>query len=593
MKPIKIAISIGFLLIACYSVFGPALRNDFVNWDDDRFILENTSIRSTAYHNVKAVFTSFYTGHYEPFTMMAYMLEYHFSRLRPFLYHLTNLILHSLNCLLVFWLFYLTSGRISVALLTAALFGIHPLQVQTVAWASGTKNVLYSFFYLGALICYLYYLRNRFALKYYYGALGLFICALFSKSAAVTLPVILFGYDYFFYKRHDKKSVVEKIPFLILALVFAAVAVRGSQTQGVIREGSMRHISYMAMIPSYAFIFYLSKIFAPLKLSCLYHYAGTIEQSSYPLFFNSFLLVILLAAGVIASQRYTKKIAFGVFFYLATLAPTLQFIPIGEMLVAEHWAYIPSLGIFFIISEGIVALYARLKHLKLIRAVFLSGLAALICILALISRQRCFVWQDSLSLWTDVIANYPNTATAYNNRGAVLLEKKEYRKAYLDFVSAISIDPNFYEAYLNIGTFYSEKGNYGEAIKFINKSLQINPNYLKAYDTLVSLYGNMGRHADVIGVCKKIISIDPGYALAYANLCGAYGNTGDFEKAVASCRRALELDPDLGAAHMNLAAAYFELKQYDMAIRHCDEALKAGYGTCPKFLEALKTYRKQ
>jgi protein O-mannosyl-transferase len=177
----KIACVIVILIITLASFF-PVLKNDFTNWDDTGYVTENNIIRSVSLVNLKSIFFSFSMTHYHPVTILSYLLEYQFFRLNPFNYHLTNFILHLLNCLLVFWMIYLLSGSIFISGLTALLFGIHPLQVESVAWISERKNLLYAFFFLGALISYLYYLRKDEKTKYFFLCLGFFILSLLSKS---------------------------------------------------------------------------------------------------------------------------------------------------------------------------------------------------------------------------------------------------------------------------------------------------------------------------------------------------------------------------------------------------------------------------
>ena len=200
MKKIKIIIPAFLIIIVTLISFYPSLKNDFTNWDDNLYVTENSTIRSLSPTNLKKISTAFFVTHYQPVTMFSYLLEYHFFKLNPFNYHLTNLILHLLNCLLVFWVIYLLSASIPVACLTALLFGIHPLQVESVAWISERKNLLYVFFFLGAMISYLYYLGKGKKLKYFLLCLGLFILALLSKSLAFTFPLVLLLLDYFLFQ---------------------------------------------------------------------------------------------------------------------------------------------------------------------------------------------------------------------------------------------------------------------------------------------------------------------------------------------------------------------------------------------------------
>lgn len=190
MEKLRIIIPVFLILVIVIVSFYPCLQNKFTNWDDDLYVTDNKTIQSAGPAKLKNIFTTLFIAHYQPVTVLSYALEYHFFKLDPFYYHLTNLILHLLNCLLVFWLIYLLSNSLLVAALTAVFFGIHPLQAESVAWISERKNLLYAFFYLGAMISYIYYLSRAKKLKYYIFCLSLFILSLLSKSAAVTLPLV-------------------------------------------------------------------------------------------------------------------------------------------------------------------------------------------------------------------------------------------------------------------------------------------------------------------------------------------------------------------------------------------------------------------
>ena len=588
---LKVFVALSLIFIIVFMVFSSVLRCSFVNWDDDRNIIDNTIIQSLTCKNIQKIFTSFFIGHYFPLTMLSYALEYHFFKLSPFPYHLNNLMLHLLNCLLVFWLFYLISGRISVSFIVAVLFGTHPLQVDTVAWVSERKNVLYAVFYLGALICYLYYLRNRFTSKYYYGTLLLFFISLLAKSMAIMLPIILLVVDVFLYKRKNWRILIEKIPFLFLSIVFTLIAVIGSHSIGIIRAESAFNVLHKIMIASYALIFYLYKLAIPGKLACFYYYSG-IDSRLLFISFVSFMVFLAWIGIIIISRRYTNKIIFGSLFFFISSLPILQFIPTGEMIVANHYAYIPLLGVFYMIGEGILWISEKLQASRVIKIAFLVTLVVTMSVLGLISMERCIVWRDSITLWTDVITKYPYTATAYNNRGAALLANKEYKPAYIDFVTALHIDPNYCEAYFNLGSLHSQIGNDKEAVRFINKTLAINPGYLKAYDFLAILYGKMGNHREAIQICTKAIQIDPHYALGYSNLCSAYGNLGNYESAIKVGKKAIEIDPNLASAHFNLSIAYYYTKQFDLAIQHCDKATELGFKVIPEYLDEIKPYRR-
>ena len=581
---LRFSLCLCLILLIVFGAFSSCLKNGFVNWDDDNYIVNNTAISSVSTANLKNIFSSFFVGHYQPLTILSYALDYHFYKLNPYHYHLTNLILHLLNSLLVFYLIYLLSGNIIVSFITAILFGLHPLHVESVAWVSERKDVLYSFFFLLSCITYLYYLTKGNKHKYYILSLFLFLCSLLSKSIAVTLPLVILLLDYYLKRKPSKTLFLDKIPYFVLSIIFAIIAIFGVYLDNVVRSEPHFNLFSILSVASYAIIFYFGKLFLPIKLSCLYPYHN-FEYN--PTYLYSIIAVVLLGILIALSVKYTKKILFGTLFFLITLLPALQFIPNGEIIVADRYTYISSIGIFFIIATLIYWFYS-----KKLEAFVLLLVILIISTLSIMTYNRCKVWKDGITLWSDALRIYPDSATAYNNRGAVFLGRKQYDKAYSDLNHALNIDPVCFEAYFNLGSLYNFQSNYNEAVRLLNKTLEINPRYLKAYNMLALSYGRMGEHYKVIEVCKKALEIDPRDIDAYINLCSAYGNLGKFQEAIAYGQQAVNIDPMSGAAHSNLAAAYFYAKEYDLAIKHCDKAIESGTRVDSRLLDDLKPYRK-
>ena len=223
-----------FLIVSMTAiVYYPSLNNGFINWDDNEYVGANMNIRSISWENIKDNFTSPYYGNYIPFTTLTYAVEYRLAKLNPRAYHATNLILHLFNCMLVFWFIYLFCGKEYVALIVALLFGIHPLHVESVAWVSERKDVLYSFFFLSSLISYTRYLKEK-KVSYWSLSLLLFAASCLSKPMAVTLPLVLFLIDYLLHQKVEIKTLLLKIPFISISLIFGIISLLtqyGARTQ--------------------------------------------------------------------------------------------------------------------------------------------------------------------------------------------------------------------------------------------------------------------------------------------------------------------------------------------------------------------------
>lgn len=454
------------ILITASLVFSPILRNGFTNWDDSTYITRNPGIKDFSLSGIIHTCSSPYIQNYHPLTMLSYMVEYHFFGMNPLGYHITSLVLHILNCALVFWLVFLLSGSLFVTAIAATLFALHPLHVESVAWIAERKDLLYSLFSLIGFIAYIHYLKKRKAL-YYCICLFVFFLSLLSKAMAVTFPLALFLIDYIFKRKPDKGSFLEKIPFFVFSLIFLLVGSITFYAREVWPGWSCAAIFRQAILAAYALTFYLYKILLPVGLSCLYPYPSINETSGFQYLVFP-LIVAVIAALVAYSRRYTRKIVFGSLFFLFTIFLALQISPFTNSVVADRYTYLASVGLFYLAGEGARWLYLRLNLLVSIKKSFLCViLIGLILVLSSLSWQRCKVWKNSLTLWDDALQGYPNLPVAYYNRGNAYLEQKDYGKAIGDYDRAIQIAPDFLFPYFARAIAYERKGEFDKAYSII------------------------------------------------------------------------------------------------------------------------------
>ncbi len=578
------------VLLACLAVviiafsFLPALSNGWVNWDDDEYVIENTAVQNFSLQSLKKVFTSYFAGNYQPLTILSYLLEYKLFALEPFGYHLTNLVLHLFNCLLVFWLFYLLSRETAVALIIMLLFGLHPLHVESVAWISQRKDLLYSFFFLTAIINYIYY-RQRKNNKQYYLCVILFLLALLSKPMAVTLPLVLLLLDYLLRRKFNPDVFKDKIPFFILSLIFGTLAVISQYSSGAIRIEKSVNFFYQVKIAGYSIIFYLQKIFIPIKLSCLYPYPELGDSFSV---FYSFLGAAILFSLVIISGKYTRKVLFGCGFFLVSLTPVLQFIPVGNTVVADRYAYIASLGIFYILAEGIFWwLSRRSKQSRLKQSLILLTLIFIFGLLAGLSWQRCRVWKDSKTLWDDVLSRHPAAAIALNNRGRAYQQSGDLAAALSDYNRAIKINPRYKEVFNNRGVIYKQQRNMQQALSDYTRAIEISPDYADSYYNRGNLYRQQGNLAAALADYNRAIKINPGYAQAFNNRGLIYYQQGNFSRSISDYSRSIAIDNNYMPAYFNRMISYYAVKEYALARADLDKVKRLGYTVDPGMLAGL------
>ncbi len=575
MKNIRLIIPACLILIAVLLSFSPALKNNFTNWDDDLYVTANPLIQSASIVNAGHILTSFHMSHYHPLTLFSYMLEYKFFKLNPFGYHLDNLLLHLLNTLFVFWLIYiLTRGSILVSFIVALLFGIHPMQVESVAWIAERKNLLYASFYLGSLISYLYYLKDNLKPnKYLILCFILFICALLSKSMAITLPLILLLFDYTRGEGELKLfNFIQKLPFFILSAVFGAIALLEGHLTGNAQSFNYYSLADKLKGASYDIIFYLSKLLYPLKLSALYPLIDL--RSNSLLLFSALLALTILLFLLAISSKYTKKAILGAGLFLLMVFPAVRFLPTEEMVMADRYIYLSCIGIFLLLAYTFNWLLHKTPHLS--KAFLILLLSVGITCLGYSAHQRCHIWQDSLSLWNDVLKQDGGIVAAHINRGKFFLNTAEYGLAEADFKRAIKLSLDACRSYNNqeycnifllfadidLAITQNALGKKEEAISTLKTVISLNPDYERAYFELAGIYLSMGDKDNASALYKKVIRLLPGYADAHENLGLLYLKEGNKQEATEELSKAIAINPNQVSAYIKLCAIYKQDNNY-------------------------------
>jgi len=582
----KIILSIVLISLISFIAFIPSLRNGFTHWDDDILVTENMRIRELSWHNMAHFFTSYYISTYIPLTLLSFAIEYQVAELNPRVYHTTNVVLHMFNCLLVFCLIYLLSKNIGVSLLVALFFGLHPLRVESVAWVTERKDVLFSLFFLATLIFYLlYHMTSK--VRNYCLALVMFVLSVLSKGMAITLPFVLLLLDYYTKRRFTRKLIFEKIPFFAVALIFGLLAVFAQFPSIARRTESLVSFPNTIFIAGHNLLFYLLKLALPVKLSALYPYPN-LSGSALPwLFYISPLIVIVLIMIVIYGNRRSRKILFGSAFFLLNIVTVIGIIPLaGDAIAADRYTYIPSIGILFIVAAGFYYLYKNI-HAGFKKHFLLLIMIAVLGIFSILTWQRCKVWKDDMSLWQDALSNYPSSV-AYNGRGLAFYEIKQYDAAVSDFIQALKLDPGFATAYYNRGNAYDARKDYGKAIADYSKAIGYKPEYAKAYNNRGLIYGRVGEFKKAVHDFTQAVRIDPSYAKAYNNRGMMYGRLGESDQAISDFTHAVRIDPNYAKAYYNRAITYFVTGEYSKALEDVNRSKELGYNVNPDFIRRLR-----
>ncbi len=465
------------ILLTTVIVHSNSLNNGFVQWDDDKYVFNNKDIRQIDGQSIHKFFTTTYLRMYQPVTMISYALDYKMGGLNAPTYHRTNFIFHLLNVLLVFYVIVLLTKQAPIAAISALFFGVHPLHVESVAWISERKDLLYSFFYLGSLITYILYRKKNNSYKFYFLSILFFLLSLFSKSAAVTLPLILVLTDYYLSNTRSVKNNLDKIPFFVLSLVFGVVSLL---SQRVIGSDWDYVIGYTLLdrlfMGAYAFVFYTAKSIFPFGLSAIHplplKHAGFLP---IPYYLSGFAFIVFpwILVKVFKSkvdEALKKDILYGALFFFLTIVLVI-FIPVGQAVVAERYTYIPYIGLFVILGRVYVYLGQK-KHSFSPKLRY--GHTAVIGIMLIVfvhgAYARNAVWKDTLTLFSDVIDKYPETGIAYNNRGNVRRDQNDVQGAMEDYNKAIEL--NYDDAYNNRGILRNRMNDYKNAIEDFNRAVR-------------------------------------------------------------------------------------------------------------------------
>lgn len=518
---------------AAFVAFLPALSGGFV-WDDFDYVKNNPILRAHGADVVAKIASLVVVGNYHPLTMASLAIDNTLFGPGPFVFHLINMLIHAINAVLVFRLSLALSMRRDAAFAGALLWAVHPLRVESVAWISGRKDVLYVFFFLAALLAYLRHVKDAAGPRRAYGlSLAFFACSLLSKGAAVAFVPVLFLVDWFLKRRPTAATLKEKIPFAVLALAFGVVAVGAQQSAGAIPAGGPYGPIARFAIGCYGLGFYMVKTLAPWGLAALYPYPPVTTTSPPPGAYAAVAVVIAAAGLIVASRNRFRAVALGAGFYLATVALVLQIVPVGGALAADRYSYLPAVGLSLLIAGAL----SRIPFRRTIGA----AVIAVAVLLAGATWARCAVWHDAMRLWDDVLAKQPNAALAYQNRGVAKAAVGDHRGAIADYDAAIRLSPSYADAWANRGGSKADSQDPDGALIDLQEAVRIDPLRATYRFNLGLVLGDKGRWDEALASLSEAIRLKPDFAAAYLNRGLALEQVGRTAEGAVDVRRAKEL----------------------------------------------------
>jgi tetratricopeptide (TPR) repeat protein len=590
-RPFLNFIPVFSLILATLWVYWPVLNSEFINLDDNLYVTDNLMVqRGLTLENVIWAFTNTSTGFWHPFTWLSHMLDCQLFGLNPGPHHLTSLLFHLANTLLLFWVLSRMTGRPWASTFIAALFALHPLHVESVAWVSERKDVLSTFFWFLTLGTYLRYVEQP-GIHRYLLVLFSFTLGLMSKAMLVTLPFVLLLLDYwplgrFLFKQNSGgpllprpgvapnqglsplRLIQEKTPLWILSGAWCVLTFFAEKSLGALGglESIPLGIRIANAISSYGF--YLGKTIWPRNLAVFYPYPELIPL--WPAILSGLFLIVL--SFIVIRYAFSNPYLFvGWFWYLGTLVPVIGLVPVGSHAMADRFTYIPLVGPFIMIAMGGSDFLMGWRHRKITLAVS-AGLA--LSFFSVATRQQVALWQKSITLFEHTVSITSNNYFGHNNLGVALAQQGKIQEAIVHYTRALQINPNFTDAHNNLGNFLARQGKIQEAAAHYTQALRSNPHSWQAYFNLAVLQAQQGKIQEAIVSYSRALEIDPDFAEAHYNLGILLTQQGNNQEAIAHYTQTLRIKRDYAEAHINLAQLLERQGKIHAAITHYRQGLR-------------------
>ncbi len=557
------------------AVYWQVSQFDFVNLDDYVYVKENSHIaHGITLEGIRWAFSTTYAEFWHPLTWLSLMLDYQLYGLNAGGYHMTNLILHILSTLLLFWFWTRMTGAVWRSFFVAAFFALHPMHVESVAWIAERKDVLSVFLGILTLCLYAYYTEKP-DIKKYLLVLFSFACALMSKPMVVTLPVIMILLDYWPLKRFDGNKdhlilwqLKEKTPFFILSAVFSILTIL-AQPKTTTKEWPFP-LEERIINALVSFVTYLEKTFWPHDLAVFYPFPSQIPGWQI---LGASVLTILISIVVILMLKRLPHLFVGWFWYTITIIPVIGIIKVGDFAMADRYHYMPSIGLAVILAWGVPVLFKNAETRN--KILFQAG-GVLLAILSVLTWKQCGYWENSISLLNHTLQITKNNYIAHDGLGIALLEEGKTEKATSHFSEAIRVNPKYANGYNNRGIAYIKLGKYECATKNLNKAIRLKPDHAPCYYHRGYIYDNSGQYQHALKDYNEAIRLKHDYADAYNNRGGTYFKLGQYQQAIDDYNEAIRLKPDYADVYNNRAFVYLHQGKKESGCIDAQKACKLG-----------------
>lgn len=574
----------------------------FINFDDNFYVYDNPIVMSGINsESVKWAFTAFYSANWHPLTWLSHITDVQFFGANAGGHHATNIILHLVNSILAFVVFRKMTGDFWKSAIVAALFAVHPVHVESVAWVSERKDVLSTLFWLLTMWAYFCFakvpssksqvpseadsgenvetLSSVFKNKFYLLTILLFALGLMAKPMLVTLPFVLLLCDYWALERLKSlkdlpKLLLEKVPLFVLSAVSSYITILAQSASGAVETLDFLPFGTRILNAIYAFAAYIGMLFYPHNLALAYPYDRDISFSAVII-----PMIILLAITALCLWQIKKRkyLLMGWLWFLGTLVPVIGIVQVGTQSMADRYTYIPYFGLFIMLVWGIWEIFQKFK---ISQTVYLAVFGIAILIFTFLAFKQTALWRDHETLYKRTLAVTQGNVLIAQNLCHYLLTENRLDEAEGFCRQAIEMRPGFYETYNTLGIVMMKRENYAEAEKLFRQTLQILPNYPVAYANLATALSLQGKPEEAEENLEKAVNMSfrevkpQVWAEAARNLATAYASQGKYEKALENFKRAVYFAPDRADYRADLALANSSLKSYDEAQKQIEMSLQ-------------------
>lgn len=575
------------LIVPVLLIYGRTLSFEFTNWDDDEYVTRNPLIQSLTPASIQALFSDFYYLMYIPLTLLTYAVEYAWVGENPALFHATNVALHLGNTLLVFVLINQLVGKSTGSLLGALLFSLHPLRVESVAWVSERKDVLFVFFLLLALISWVAWRKENKMVYYMLSILALVLSSLSKATAVLFVPFVLLLESWFFSPGRFP-AWKDKIPYLLIALLTGYIQLKGIQSavetqQDATGYGTFENI----LILIYSYVFYWVKWFLPWPLSAYYPLPDKMNGGLSIGYYLSPIILIVLP--LLLWRLYQKKEwswIYAILWFSAGVFLFLKLRPGGFFIAGDRYTYAASIGISLAVAAWMN------KQTILFRPTMLKISVAVLGVLGILSAIQTGIWKNSEQLFQSVIRQYPDFYMAYVNLGTAYEQKRQYPQALEAYRKAIELRPAYDQPWYNIGNVMLAMEKPSDAIQPFRNALSVNPGFTKAWNNLGSTYFKMEQYDSAVWCYHKALELEPDYPSAQSNLGQALLRSGKANEAYEWLEKALAAEPSDPRLRLQLGEAAEQSGRDSLALQLYAEAMRQAPEMPEPYLSTAGLYMK-